>query len=577
MLNQFNPSAPQRRKSLARGCVALFGLPFFIPGMLLALWIAWMNWQTLQQAGWLATEVIVLQVPDNEDDLRDPIKGMHYLYDAGGESFTIRDTTPHLAMMTGDDEKRALIERAKAALRGSEPLLCWVNPVRPEEHTLDPARPSFIQYFLGIFTFSHGLLGLLLLTGQWGMRRENPSENHLARPGQTTSSRKDRRWIAALAVILLLNAFTIPSALRLWFDISAPPGGNVMTSGIPFWVAVGVLVFSLLPMRLAWRHFKSVRLNRSLLLSHPMGASAYAQSFRMSLGHMEPGQELPQEVLSATEWKAKCKLQEDGVDSEGDRTTRYKLVRGVDLQPMAQGGGSLRLAGEKVLPGNAGRSDLFLEITGRTQSGVPLGPFQISLPREAGADSGNGNFGDSKHEPDEPHLLLEAEQVQHRKNSDGSQTWEFPGSRFATAGRILFITGVLVAGIDALMIAFLLVGGFQPAFIICAAFTFASVLLFALHHYLSADRSVQITPQSLILRTRSRLLKKEREFALSSIVSFEPITKVNINGRPFYHVELTSINQVGKAVRTMISGLMADRRAAVEVADQMKGALGRRT
>lgn len=580
MLSQISSSSSFKSgRKIASGCVILFALPFTIPGLLMAAGIVLLNWQVVRQMDWRWVDATVLQAPANVEDMNDVQKGLHYRYDFGGDTFTILDSRAHEPFLTQEEDRETLLNRAREMGRK---LPCLVNPASPEEHTLFPARPSTMSYFIGIFTFSHGLVGLLLLMGGLKLKGKTlPSHeaglSSLERPGQCVSGMKDRRWLWVLVVFLALNAYGAPSAMRLWnpqgaFDAEAV-SGHALASNIPVWLAVLMLVLSLLPIRVWLRHAKAVRLNRPLLLSHPTVAGAFDQTFRLSLTYVEPGQELPQEVLGTAEWKLCCKRSEEGRDSDGDRVIHTRTLQSIPLQAMAQGGGSLRLTGENGLPPSGRGGALRLEVTGRTAGGVRLGPFEIPLSQgESEAHSAAVPTPDAAELP----VLLAAEQIVHRIEADGSQVWEFSGERFAGGARILWFVGLLMAAADAVIVATLILRGwFEPAGFLIFGLGLASGVMFAIHHYVTAQRSIKLTAQGLSVFMRGWLIKQERHFGLQGLISLKAVTNSSVNNQSYYHLQLIGIDQAGRERRQAISGLMPDERTAQALAEQVREAVRR--
>jgi hypothetical protein len=382
MWSQVASSVSQGRKSrkVSRGFIILFSLAFFLPGLALAIFIGFHNWACYQQSTWQLVGANVLGIAPDARDEDERIRSMEYQYRFDGETFVIRDGASGLPMMYSDSDKMKLVQQARQALQAGDFLPCLVNPVNPSDHTLQPTRPQAGIYFMGIFTFSHGLLGLLLGLSQLiGSQSDTPTF-----AGQSKSKGTYWHCIWLAVTVLSLNAYGIPSALSLWWPPPMPAEGcgiGFVGDSIPKALAWTLLCVPLLTLYLWWRSLRKQWLERDLQLALPAGGLQAGRSFVLRLQAGDSGQMLPSSLHDTRRWVLSCTAKENYTDSDGDAAKRDVPLDKVELESVMEGNG-IRLSGSLPSTAQGSSDDIRWELTGKSRQGITLGPFSVMVRGE---------------------------------------------------------------------------------------------------------------------------------------------------------------------------------------------------
>ena len=154
-------AAPSLPGQIARSAIGCFSLAFIVPGLAIAVFIGVSNFQVMPRSQWEMVEAVIDALPSNKQSLT----GNHdfrYHYFFRGQSFQIEDGAKHLPALRSDDTLDEWQRAANKARKNGQPVPCWVNPADPIQHTLFSPHASSFHYFMGIFCFSHGLLGFII-------------------------------------------------------------------------------------------------------------------------------------------------------------------------------------------------------------------------------------------------------------------------------------------------------------------------------------------------------------------------------------------------------------------------------
>ena len=221
-----------RDSGLMKGVAFIMALGFGLPGIGISAWLLKWNLDVTKQAQWVMTEAYIDALPKTEN--RDfPDKDLQYAYEFEGVEYQGLGVGGFRMKTNGvDRELKNWLRTTEKRMVDEEIVPCWVDPKAPESSTLIRANPVYLSYFLGIFTFSHGLLGIgMFLTSLFGgdEKKKRKPWNKSKKPkdgdfryvppedenDDDTGNGKKGGWLVwflvALGGFALINGFVWPS------------------------------------------------------------------------------------------------------------------------------------------------------------------------------------------------------------------------------------------------------------------------------------------------------------------------------------------------------------------------------
>ncbi|MCB1224435.1 MAG: DUF3592 domain-containing protein [Verrucomicrobiales bacterium] len=380
MLRQFNRTATASTNGFT-GCFAwIFYLGFGLPGIAIACWIAVISWNTIRQSSWEKVPAEVISLPESVVELDDATVPLSYRYRFAGQTHVIEKGKDFLPGFSNESIKRSWLRAEAAHWRLHESIPCWVNPQAPAEHALVRIHPSVVTYLLGLFTFSHGFLGISL----WAAQKTSREQSSVASvPGQSVIDVSRSNWLPSLAIVLLLNSYVVPPLLAMVL----PKPSSVEAAWMvpqPIWVPPLVLCVSGLLIWVVWRWQRSRRISRTVILTFPPDGIQCGQSNSLQLRPRANQLAFDRALLQPSVWSLTCveKTEVSRSSSTGTEARESKL----DGIAITLTGRSNSLIGMDVtVPSTSPVSSdsVRWEVWGEFQSGLRLGPFPVNVSAPA--------------------------------------------------------------------------------------------------------------------------------------------------------------------------------------------------
>ena len=229
--------AQTKQIKLGNGCIALFGLPFFLMGFAFFLWgLSMVNtWHRSQDWDRVPAKVLSADIKTHYDSDGNTysLQG-EYKYTYKGKEYTSDRVQIETGSSSAYNEKQKMLDQMLRAMKNEETIDAYVNPDNPTEAIL------FRQFSMGMILITgvgllFTLVGLgLVFSGIFAYRKSKNKEALFAKfPGKPWKA--DSRWtgfkiitsqlnslIASWAMALGISLFVSIFIFLLYSDDSAP-------------------------------------------------------------------------------------------------------------------------------------------------------------------------------------------------------------------------------------------------------------------------------------------------------------------------------------------------------------------
>ncbi|MGM0600108.1 MAG: DUF3592 domain-containing protein [Candidatus Rifleibacteriota bacterium] len=206
---------------LGDGCLALFGLPFFLMGFAFFLWgLSMVNtWHKSQDWDRVPAKIISADMKTHHDSDGNTysLKG-EYKYTYKGKEYIGDRVQLETGSSSAYDEKKQLLNRMQQAIKNETPIEAYVDPDNPEESIL------FRQISMGMILITgvgllFTLVGLgLIASGIFAYRKSKQKDALLEKfPGKPWKA--DSRWSGFKIITSQLNSLIAKWAFSLFFSI----------------------------------------------------------------------------------------------------------------------------------------------------------------------------------------------------------------------------------------------------------------------------------------------------------------------------------------------------------------------
>jgi Protein of unknown function (DUF3592) len=168
-------SARPKTSAAAAGCLAIFGLPFLIAGLVVAGFQTKMVWQAWQMQSWVETPCTIINADLKRDTTgdSDSYKAFaEYSYRFSGVGYRSAQVTPIDSSDNIGSFQQDVASELKAHQQSKQPFRCFVNPAHPEQAVLYPKIRVFLPAFLLLFSLSFPAAGAGLSVFGWLGARE---------------------------------------------------------------------------------------------------------------------------------------------------------------------------------------------------------------------------------------------------------------------------------------------------------------------------------------------------------------------------------------------------------------------
>ena len=224
---------PPKNASLtkkSRRVLALFGLPFFAAGCVMAFLCIRMIVQHYAAMHWVETpaEIVAVKMEGGKTDS----VSCTYVYTFDGREYK----SDRVGLIGGSDNigkwQQVTYQRLKQAYDRHRPVTCYVNPTRPEKALLDrEIRWPMVLFFGGFVVVFGGFGGVMLTVGLVGtsagrhaqrMAAQYPDEPWLWNKRWTDGVIRSKVGLKAAgtwAGAILWNGTTIPASAAIWPEL----------------------------------------------------------------------------------------------------------------------------------------------------------------------------------------------------------------------------------------------------------------------------------------------------------------------------------------------------------------------
>lgn len=229
-----DPEPPKEslfESALGKGIAIVIFLAFGLPGIGLSFYLYRMNQAVEAQANWAQVEVFDVKLPE-ETRRNFPHDDVTYTYRFEGTAYDGQGTGgTRIKVNDADRELDQWVRTTRDRIRQKAVIPGWVDPQDPSHSALIRKSPSVIAYFIGLFTFSHGLVGIgLLLFAFLG----------------GTGRRRPMRVLQFFGFLFWSNAFLWPS-LQMLNHVPGETERAWVSTPAPFlpWLMIGLSVLLL--------------------------------------------------------------------------------------------------------------------------------------------------------------------------------------------------------------------------------------------------------------------------------------------------------------------------------------------
>ncbi|HOW71716.1 MAG TPA: DUF3592 domain-containing protein [Phycisphaerae bacterium] len=251
--------------------LSLFGLPFFAVGCVMAFLCARMIVQHYAALGWAETPAEIVSVKMESDETDRVV--CSYVYTFEGREYRGN----RVGLIGGSDNigkwQRASYERLKQAFDRQQPVVCYVDPHKPENALLDrEIRWPMVLFFVGFMVVFGGFGGLMLTVGLVGtsagrharrMSQQYPDEPWLWNKrwaGGVIHSKASHKAAGMWAGAIFWNGITIPVSAAIWSELSHGPLTLLWLFVIVFPLVGLLLIGGAIRATLMARKFRGTRL-----------------------------------------------------------------------------------------------------------------------------------------------------------------------------------------------------------------------------------------------------------------------------------------------------------------------------
>ena len=239
------------------GCAALFGLPFLCAGLYMTWSLVSMLWLAQASRSWVETPADILSVELEGGETKHVVAAYEYLYEGrkySGDRVGLSETKDNV----GKHHKR-LFDRLNEAKKKGLPVVCYVNPKRPEQALLDRRlRWEMVVFhlpFVVVFTLvGAGLTGVVLVAGRPYLRAEALKQAYPDRPWRWRDD-----WITGQIASTAKNDLTAALFFAVFWNGISLPGLALFGTGdhdAPWWAVLIFMMFPVVGAWLAWRCVK---------------------------------------------------------------------------------------------------------------------------------------------------------------------------------------------------------------------------------------------------------------------------------------------------------------------------------
>jgi hypothetical protein len=284
-------SKPNDGNKLGGGCLFVFGLAFFLAGMIPGYLAVSSLWQWHQAGKWVAVAAIIQRA-----DLNSSTSDGSTTYEVVGEySYQFRQgqySSTAIHFGTGSDNIGSFHQDTYALLRqhqdSGEPMTAWVNPVEPGQAVLVRNMRWGLFAFMMVFPLMFGGVGAVLMgvsifgasriKDQNRRQQRHPEEPWRWRPewstGEIQCESRSVMWIA-IAFAVLWNLISTPLAFMLPAEI-LDRGNYAAALGLVFpLVGLGLGAWAVRAI-IRWRKFGKSTLHMHQLPA-PLGGRLQAE------------------------------------------------------------------------------------------------------------------------------------------------------------------------------------------------------------------------------------------------------------------------------------------------------------
>ena len=218
-------SARPKTSAAAAGCLAIFGLPFLIAGLVVAGFQMKMVWQAWQVQSWAETPCTIVSaaLKTSAGDDGDTYKAVaEYTYRFGSVGYRSTQVTPVDASDNMGSFQQNVASELKAHVQSKEPFRCFVNPQQPDQAVLYPRIRFFLPAFLLLFSLSFPSAGLGFSVFGWLGAREatQMAKRRAMKPAELWKWKPiwagDAIPASGGTMVWALGAFAVWSGLLIW-------------------------------------------------------------------------------------------------------------------------------------------------------------------------------------------------------------------------------------------------------------------------------------------------------------------------------------------------------------------------